>query len=218
MNPYINGSKSKRCGFACLIPIASIAIAGVLTAQADDMAPARALIKRVLPFKTDGFLVDRIAAEQGKDVFEVESLNDKVMLRGNTPGSVASALNWYLKNIMRCDISWCGNQLAVPEILPPVAEKIRVVCPHSRRVYFNYCTLSYTAAWWDWKRWEREIDFMALNGINMPLAPVGLEAVWYDTLLEFGFSDEEARGLLVGPCFRARQWMTNTEGHGGPLP
>lgn len=28
-------------------------------------------------------------------------------------------------------------------------------------------------AWWDWGRWEREIDWMALNGINLPLALTG---------------------------------------------
>ncbi len=28
-------------------------------------------------------------------------------------------------------------------------------------------------AWWDWERWEREIDWMALNGINLPLAFTG---------------------------------------------
>lgn len=37
----------------------------------------------------------------------------------------------------------------------------------------NVCTFGYSYAHWDWKRWEREIDWMALNGINMPLAFVG---------------------------------------------
>ena len=83
---------------------------------------------------------------------------------------------------------------------------------------FNYCTLSYSCAWWDWARWERELDFLAMNGINTPLGVVGLEGVWYNTLLKHGFSDEEARGFLVGPAFSAWQWMTNIEGHGGPLP
>ena len=75
----------------------------------------------------------------------------------------------------------------------------------------NYCTLSYSMAWWDWKRWEREIDYMAMNGINMPLCTVGLSAVWYNTLLRFGYSDEEARAFLVGPAHAAWQWMRNIE-------
>lgn len=86
------------------------------------------------------------------------------------------------------------------------------------RVYMNYCTISYTAAWWDWKRWEREIDYMAMNGVNMPLAVVGLEAVWYNTLLRYGFTDIEARRFLAGPAHAAWQWMQNLQSYGGPLP
>lgn len=43
----------------------------------------------------------------------------------------------------------------------------------------NVCTFGYSYAHWDWKRWEREIDWMALNGINMPLAFVGYLLVSY---------------------------------------
>uniref|UniRef100_H3A9S5 N-acetyl-alpha-glucosaminidase n=1 Tax=Latimeria chalumnae TaxID=7897 RepID=H3A9S5_LATCH len=46
------------------------------------------------------------------------------------------------------------------------------------RYYQNVCTQSYSFAWWDWKRWEREIDWMALSGINLPLAFTGQEAIW----------------------------------------
>ena len=60
------------------------------------------------------------------------------------------------------------------------------------------------------------IDFMALKGINMPLAITGLEAVWYNTLLKFGFDDQEAREFLCGPAYLAWQWMTNMEGVARP--
>ena len=32
--------------------------------------------------------------------------------------------------------------------------------------------------WWDWERWEKEIDWMALQGINLPLAFTGQETIW----------------------------------------
>ena len=32
---------------------------------------------------------------------------------------------------------------------------------------------SYSMAYWDWERWEAEIDWMALQGINLPLAFTG---------------------------------------------
>jgi len=59
------------------------------------------------------------------------------------------------------------------------------VCVESRfRYYQNVCTFSYSSVWWDWPRWEREIDWMALNGINLPLAFTGQEAVWQEVRVE----------------------------------
>lgn len=81
------------------------------------------------------------------------------------------------------------------------------------RVYMNYCTLDYSMCWWDFDRWEKEIDFMAMNGINMPLAVVGREAVLYEPLLEFGFSEKEALDCISGPSFWAWQLMTNIMGY-----
>ena len=186
--------------------------------QANPQAAAAALVARVLPARAGEFAIEIIPAAAGKDVFEVESAGGKIVLRGNTGVSVASALNWYLKEICHAQLSWCGDQLNLPAQLPPVPAKVRTVCLHTYRVMFNYCTLSYTCSWWDWERWQRELDFLAMNGINMPLGVIGLEGVWYHTLLKHGFSDQEAREFLVGPTHFAWQWMTNIEGHGGPLP
>lgn len=82
----------------------------------------------------------------------------------------------------------------------------------------NYCTVSYTAAWWNWERWQQELDYMAMNAINMPLFSVGLDGVWYNTLLRFNFTEEEARAFLTGPGHSAWQWMQNIQSYGGPLP
>lgn len=49
---------------------------------------------------------------------------------------------------------------------------------HRYRYYQNVCTHSYSFVWWDWARWERELDWMALNGINLALAWSGQEAIW----------------------------------------
>ena len=59
---------------------------------------------------------------------------------------------------------------------------------------------------------------MAMNSINMPLFTIGLDAVWYNTLLRFNFTDKEARAFLAGPGHAAWQWMQNLQSYGGPLP
>ncbi|MEI6712546.1 MAG: alpha-N-acetylglucosaminidase [Verrucomicrobiota bacterium] len=157
----------------------------------------------------------------GADVFEVEdTAPGKVEIRGSSGVAMAMGVNWYLKNICHTQLSWCGSQMdiQVAKLGNIPGKKVRVVCPHEHVAYFNYCTLSYTAAWWDWERWEWEIDFMALNGVNMPLATVGLEAVWYEALVAFGFTDLEARSFLTGPAHLAWQWMANMDAFDGPLP
>ncbi len=176
------------------------------------------LIERVVPGYSNQFNLEIILAENDKDVFEIEQHEGKVILRGNNQVAIASALNWYLKYTCRVHQSWCGEQMNLPEELPLPEAKTRKVIDAEYRVLFNYCTFNYSASWWDWERWQKEIDFMAMNGINMPLSVIGLEGVWYNTLLKFDFTDEEARSFLVGPAYFAWQWMTNIQSHGGPLP
>lgn len=175
------------------------------------------LIERVLPNHKKQIVCELCDSHEGKDVYEIDWVDSKLVLKGNNYISLAAALGWYLKYDAKVNISWCGSNKKLPASLPK-ATKYRRVIEQKYRVYMNYCTFNYTASWWEFERWEKEIDFMALNGINMPLTVVGIEACWYETLLEFGFSDEEARSFLAGPAFLAWQWMGNLEGFGGPLP
>ncbi len=177
------------------------------------------LIGRFLPGRAQEFLCETIEAENALDIWELGSREGKILLRGNNAGSLAAAFGWYVKYTLHANISWCGKRIPLFEgEALPLPEAYRRVIPQRYRVYMNYCTHSYSAAWWNWERWEYEIDMMALNGINMPLAITGVEAIWYKTLLQLNFTDAEARAFLAGPGFFAWQWMTNLEGHGGPLP
>jgi len=177
-----------------------------------------ALIKRIIPKFHDRFLIEFIAKDNDKDVFELESKNGKIILRGNHGISVASALNYYLKNYAHCDISWNGNNLNLLKELPVVPSKIHQSTPYKYRHYFNYCTFNYTAAWWDWERWQQEIDFMALNGINMPLAMTGQNALWYRVYKNMGFTDKDMDAFFSGPAYFMWFWAGNLDGWGGPLP
>lgn len=199
-----------------LLIACSLLFAGILKADDAMRAASEQLIARILPAQASSFRVEII--ESPTDRFEIEGKDGKIMLRGNNGVSIASALNHYLKYSCNAHISWNGDNLNLPSPLPVPEQKIVRSTALNDRVYLNYCTVSYTMAWWDWKRWEREIDWMALHGINMPLAVIGQEAVWQQTLSRFGMNDDEIRQFLVGPAFQAWQWMTNIETYGGPLP
>lgn len=176
------------------------------------------LIKRVLPDYADHFIVEYIAKENNKDAFELESKGDKIILRGNNGVSVASAFNYWLTNYAHCNVSWNGVNLAVPKLFPMVPGKIHKVTPHDYRHYFNYCTFNYTSSWWDWDRWQWEIDFMALNGINMPLAMTGQNALWDRVYRKLGFGDKDMDAFFTGPAYFMWFWAGNIDGLNGPLP
>lgn len=187
-------------------------------AKEPQVKAAYDLIERVTPGYGDQFVLELTEKVDGKDAYEIGARKGKVLLRGNNAVSIATAYNMYLKYTCGAHVSWLGDQLDLPERLPLPDSTVCGTINGKFRVYMNYCTISYSAAWWDWDRWQREIDFMAMNSVNMPMSVIGLEAVWYNVLLKYGFSDPEARGFLAGPAHFAWQWMQNIQSYGGPLP
>lgn len=183
-----------------------------------DMGATKALIQRLLPHHAEQFIVQHIPQADTLDVFEIESINGKIVLRGNNGVSVASALHHYLRHTCNADISWNGSQLGLPASLPRVPHKIRETSPYKYRYYLNYVTFNYSMAWWDWEQWEREIDWMALHGINMPLAVGGQNAIWQRVYRGLGFTDKELEAFFSGPAYTGFHWMGLLDGYGGPLP
>lgn len=183
-----------------------------------DKSGSEAFVRRVVGDRAASFVVEYIPAVGGKDVYELESRRGKVVLRGSNGLSVGSALNEYLRSYCHSFISWDGVDLRLPAALPVVGSRVRRVTPYQYRYYLNYCTYQYSMAWWDWDRWQREIDWMTLNGINMPLSITGEEAVWQKVYRRLGFSDAELQRFFCGPAYFSWFWMGNLDGWGGPLP
>jgi alpha-N-acetylglucosaminidase len=203
-----------RCVFAAGVVLAWCTSGAAATSE----EAARGVLGRLLPKQAEHFVLEVIPADNGRDAFEIESRDGKVVLRGSNGVSLCSALNWYLKYSCHASVSLCGNQLDLPHPLPLVEKKVRQISPHRYRYCFNFCAFSYTLAFWDWAQWERLIDWMALNGINMPLSVTGQEAIWYDVYSKLGLSDKQVRDFLVGPAYLPFGWMGCIDQWGGPLP
>lgn len=183
-----------------------------------NIKAARALLQRVVPEHHGHFEVEPLPGNQDQDLFEIESREDTIVLRGTNGVSVASALHYYLKHFCQTEVSWSNPHPELPETLPPVPEKVRKSSPYIYRYYLNYVTYNYTMVWWDWERWEQELDWMALHGINMPLAVLGQNAVWQRVYKNMGFTDEELEEFFSGPAYTAFNWMGLLDGWGGPMP
>lgn len=187
--------------------------AGVSAIQA-----AQGVLTRLLPDKTGQFVFEMIPPDNGRDAFEIESRDGRIVLRGNNGVAMCSALNWYLKYHGHADVTWNGTQISLPDPMPGVETKIRRITPHQYRYFFNYCCFGYSLPWWDWAQWERMIDWLALNGYNMPLAVTGQEAIWQKVLRELGLTEKAVTDFLAGPPYLPFGWMGCLDGWGGPLP
>ena len=178
--------------------------------------PVDGLLERICPGASHKFIIQ--LQKGGNDFFELDQKGNKVVIRGNNYVNIATGLNWYLKYYAGIHLSWNGMTAQLPESLPKVDTPLRKETNLSLRYDFNYCTYSYTMAFWDWNRWEKEIDWMALHGINLPLAAVGQECVWKNMLAKLGYTKEEINKFIAGPAFLAWWAMNNLEGWGGPNP
>ena len=181
------------------------------------LAAAEWLLKRTIKERASSFRLELIPRDGGKDVFELAATGGIVTIRGSGALALSRGFYHYLRNACNSQITWSGAHLSLPERLPDFP-KTRVVSPYLYRQYFNVCTFGYTTVWWDWKRWEREIDWMALHGISMPLAMTGEEAVWRNVWRSRGISDTDLDDFFTGPAFLPWHRMGNVNKHGGPLP
>jgi alpha-N-acetylglucosaminidase len=191
--------------------------ANIVSAQLNTTA-SKTLLQRIIPGHAAQFAIEPLQPKDGKDVFEIETNKNKIVLRGNNGVAVASALYYYLNEFCHAQITWNGVNLKLPTVLPKPEKKIRKETPYQYRYYLNYCTFNYSMSWWDWQRWEKEIDWMALHGINMPLAITGEEYTWYLVYKEMGFGDNDLKDFFCGPSYFSWFWMGNLDGWGGPLP
>ena len=94
-----------------------------------------------------------------------DPLKTKITIKGNNKLSISSGLGYYLRYHEFSQISWTGDSLKniKNKKLPPLKGKIKKISKLQYSYYMNTCTHSYSSSWWDWSRWEREIDWMALN-------------------------------------------------------
>lgn len=196
---------------------AQVQIGEIHSRSATDLTPVADLAQRVVPWLAKNIVLISIPKEHGRDVFELETKNGKLIVRASSAPSAAMGLNHYLKYYCHRSVSHVGDNIRPVGELPALPQPVHRTSRFTYRYLFNYCTLNYSLAFANWDRWQREIDWMALNGINLALVPTGMEAVWENTLRRIGYTDAEALEFFPGPAYTAWWLMGNLEGWGGPL-
>ena len=190
-----------------------------MDSNADAMPAAEAMVRRLLGERADNVVVTMLqpgesdAAEFG----EAEARDGVLRLAGTNGVAVAVALRHYLEQACATQVTWLDEPIALPQRWPDLPRH-RVSARYPLRYNLNYVTFAYSTAFWDWERWEREIDRMAMHGINAPLAITGHEAVWQAVLRAEGMSDERIAAYLGGSTYLPFLWMGCLEGWDRPLP
>ncbi|WP_418612398.1 alpha-N-acetylglucosaminidase TIM-barrel domain-containing protein [[Ruminococcus] torques] len=155
--------------------------------------------------------------KNGYDYFELSMDGDQVKIKGNDGVSLATGLNHYLKYFCQVNLSQVGDQADMPENKPVVTEKVFKETKAEVRYSYNYCTLSYSMAFWGEQEWRDELDWLALNGVNVVLDATAQEEVWRRFLGELGYSHEDIKDFIAGPAYYAWAYMANLSGFGGPV-
>ncbi|KAK9913048.1 hypothetical protein M0R45_036874 [Rubus argutus] len=195
-------------------------------------AAAKAVLKRLLPTHLDSFEFKIVTKDVcgGHSCFLLNNHNlssrygPEIQIKGTTAVEIASGLHWYLKYWCGAHVSWDktgGVQIASipnPGSLPRVKDEgLKIQRPVPWNYYQNVVTSSYSFVWWDWERWQKEIDWMALQGINLPLAFTGQESIWQKVFMDFNISKGDLNDFFGGPAFLAWARMGNLHAWGGPL-
>ena len=155
--------------------------------------------------------------DSAKDFFVIQNENGKIRISGNEGLSLTTGLNYYFKNYLNVHISEQTMQVKMPAAVVPVQNTVRKETDFSVRYAYNYCTLSYTYAFYDAQDWQRVYDWLALNGVNVVLDLAGQEAAWILFLMNYGYSFDDAKDWICGPAYSAWQFMSNMETFGGPV-
>lgn len=185
---------------------------------AGDFDAVKELIHRRVAWLDKHVVFEKIDKENSNDVFELQTKNKRLIIKASGANAAAVGLNWYLKYYCHRSMSHMGDNLSAVYPLPAVKEPVKIDAVAQYRYALNYCTYNYTMSFYTWKDWEHELDWMALNGVNMMLVANGEEAVWQNVLRRLGYTEKEINDFIPGPAYNAWWLMGNIQGWGGPMP
>lgn len=149
---------------------------------------------------------------------ESEASGGVLTLRGSDAIAASAAFAHYVARHARRRLTWEAPALAPALERWPDAPRSRRTTPFGIRYHLNVVTHGYTAPYWDWARWERELDWMALHGVTHPLVLTGYEAVLAETLRRAGAAADEISTWIGSAAHLPWMSMGGMHSFGGPLP
>ncbi|MDD2960671.1 MAG: alpha-N-acetylglucosaminidase [Muribaculaceae bacterium] len=182
----------------------------------DIISPAKNLIERQIGDKAQEIKFKKISPLKGKETYAIEAKNGVLTLKGSSTIAFSFAYHQYMRKAGGSMTTWSGSNNQIPQTWNNLKVK-PTATPYDYRYFLNVCTFGYTTPYWDWSRWEKEIDFMALHGVNMPLATVASEAIAERVWTKLGLTKAEIRQFFTAPAHLPWHRMGNLNTFDGPL-
>ncbi len=185
----------------------------LFAAEGKKSKPATSVSKTFSPDKTE-YRFNKVAGMSG---FEISRDGDVIVVKAGNEVNYNAGVGYFQKHFQKIHRSWNGDRLKPLVPASEFSETWTVPDIWRVRYAYNYCTLSYTSAFWGKPEWQAEIEKMSLNGVTHALVQAGLEKVWQLTLKDLGYPKEKIAAFIPDPAAAAWWNMGNLEGFGGPL-
>ncbi len=173
-------------------------------------APAEGVLQRLMPHLAPQFQLALNQRPDHKDYFRITGTRGHILVEAATQPTLLYGVNWYLKYVAHLQVSPNGLQLGPANfVLPAPQATIDKPALYPWRYALNENVDGYSAPYWDQKRWQHEIDILALSGTNAILIERGMDVVLYQTFRDAGYSDQAIRNWIVEPAHQNWQLMGN---------
>jgi alpha-N-acetylglucosaminidase len=190
----------------------------VFASAESSTAPAEGVLQRLMPHLAPQLQLALVSKPNAKDYFRISGTRGHIRVEAATQPTLLYGVNWYLKYVAHLQISPNGSQLGSANLtLPAPDAPIEKPALYPWRYALNENVDGYSAPYWDQKRWQHEIDILALSGTNAILIERGMDLVLYQTFRDAGYSDEAIRNWIVQPAHQNWQLMGNMCCFQGPI-
>ena len=206
----------KKTMTALLLLLLATGAAANTTDRRDGVEEVRNVIMRTFGSFPENAVLEIVPARKGDagDRFEYSVRKGELRISGSSRVALCRGFYDYITRNGYGVATWSCNRLDLPDVLPD-CDGYSAVSPFEHRLYYNVCTNGYSTPYWGWREWEREIDWMALHGFDMPLAPVAGEAIFARVWRDMGLTDEEINTYFTGPSHMPWMRMGNMTGLDG---
>jgi alpha-N-acetylglucosaminidase len=207
----------RRCAVIAALAGSCLLLAHDVCAAAFDTRAVAGVLTRLLPRQAAQFELRTLESDSGHERFRISNAAGRIRIEGSTPSALLAGANWYLKYVAHVHFSANGDQLGPAGALPLPATTLEMTTPFRWRYALNENVDGYTAPYWDWPNWERQIDLLAVSGINAVLIERGTDTVLYRSFRDLGYSDAEIRAWITQPAHQNWQLMGNLCCFNGPI-